>query len=85
MKNQKTVLVISPSLGIGGRERIAINTVRCLEGLGYRAVLVLLQRRDVEYPFSSGPGRSFGCGSSMTSASSILWERRPTSPTSCPD
>lgn len=52
MKNQKTVLVISPSLGIGGRERIAINTVRCLEGLGYRAVLVLLQRRDVEYPFS---------------------------------
>lgn len=52
MKDQETILVISPSLGIGGRERIAINTVRCLEGLGYRAVLVLLQRRDVEYPFS---------------------------------
>ena len=52
MADQKSILVISPSLGIGGRERIAINTVRCLEGLGYRAILVLLQRRDVEYPFS---------------------------------
>ena len=51
MKDQKTILVISPSLGIGGRERIAINTVRCLKSLGYRAILVVFQRRDVEYPF----------------------------------
>ncbi len=52
MKDQETILVISPSLGIGGRERIAINTVRCLENLGYRVILVLFQRRDIEYPFS---------------------------------
>ena len=52
MKDQETILVISPSLGIGGRERIAINTVHCFESLGYRTILVLLQHRDVEYSFS---------------------------------
>lgn len=46
-----TALVISPSLGIGGRERIAINTVRSFERLGYRAILVIFQQREVEYPF----------------------------------
>lgn len=46
-----TVLVISPSIGIGGREKIAINTVRSFESLGYRTVLVFFQRRDTEYPF----------------------------------
>ncbi len=52
MKDQRqTILVISPSLGIGGRERIAINTVKCFENLGYHAILVIFQNRDVEYPF----------------------------------
>lgn len=52
MKDQRqTIMVISPSLGIGGRERIAINTVKCFENLGYHAILVIFQNRDVEYPF----------------------------------
>ena len=52
MKDQRrTILVISPSLGIGGRERIAINTVKCFENLGYHVILVIFQNRDVEYPF----------------------------------
>ena len=46
-----TVLVISPSIGIGGREKIAINTVRSFERLGYHAILVIFQRCGVEYPF----------------------------------
>lgn len=49
--SRETVLVISPSLGIGGREKIAINTVRSFEGLGYHSVLVFFQRRNTEYPF----------------------------------
>lgn len=48
---RRTVLVISPSLGIGGREKIAINTVKCFENLGYHTILVIFQNRDVEYPF----------------------------------
>lgn len=52
MNDQKrTVFVVSPSLGIGGRERIAINTVKCFENLGYHAILVIFQNREVEYPF----------------------------------
>lgn len=46
-----TVLVISPSLGIGGREKIAINTVRSFENLGYHTILVFFQHRDTEYYF----------------------------------
>ena len=46
-----TVLIVSPSLGIGGRERIALNTVQAFEELGYHVILVVFQRRDAEYPF----------------------------------
>ena len=48
---RKTILVVSPSLGTGGREKIALNTVRCFEQLGYRAVLVVFRRCETEYPF----------------------------------
>lgn len=49
---QKKILVVVPSIGIGGRERIAINTVRCFENLGYRTILVIFQRRTPEYLFT---------------------------------
>ncbi len=49
--SKRTVLVICPSLGIGGRERIAINTVRSFEHLGYHCILVFFQHRETEYAF----------------------------------
>ena len=49
---RKTILVVSPSVAIGGREKIALNTVRCFEQLGYRAVLVVFRRCETEYPFN---------------------------------
>ena len=48
---RKTILVVSPSLAIGGREKIALNTIRCFDELGYRAVLVVFRRCETEYPF----------------------------------
>ena len=48
---RKTILVVSPSLAIGGREKIALNTIRCFDELGYRAVLVVFRRCEREYPF----------------------------------
>ena len=46
-----TVLVVCPSLGIGGREKIALITVQVLENLGYHVIFVVFQRRNVEYSF----------------------------------
>ena len=50
-ERKSTVLVIVPSLGIGGRERIAVNTVLAFERLGYHPILIIFQRRESEYPF----------------------------------
>lgn len=49
--DRKTILVVSPGIGIGGREKIALNTVRSFEELGYRAVLVVFRRCETEYAF----------------------------------
>ena len=49
--DRKTILVVSPGIGIGGRERIALNTVRSFEELGYRAVLVVFRKCETEYDY----------------------------------
>ena len=50
--SQKTVFIISPSLGIGGREKIAINTVTCFKNLNYHVILIVFQRRHEEYEYT---------------------------------
>ena len=49
--DRKVILVVSPGIGIGGREKIALNTVRSFEELGYRTVLVVFRRCETEYAF----------------------------------
>lgn len=49
----KKVLIVVPSLGIGGREKIALNMRECL-GAVYDVDIVIFQNRDNEY--------SAGCG-----------------------
>lgn len=44
----KTILLLVPSLGIGGQEKIAINTVQCLKD-EYYVKLVVFQKKEVEY------------------------------------
>ena len=44
----KTVLILVPCLGIGGQERIAINTANCLKN-DYNVKLVIFQKSDIEY------------------------------------
>lgn len=46
----KTVLLLVPSLAIGGQERIAINTALCLKDK-YNVKLVVFQKADVEYDY----------------------------------
>ncbi|MBE6596318.1 MAG: glycosyltransferase [Ruminococcaceae bacterium] len=46
----KTVLLLVPSLGIGGQEKIAINTVRCLEEK-YNVKMIIFQKKKVEYEY----------------------------------
>lgn len=44
----KKILLLVPSLGIGGQEKIAINTANCLKAK-YDVRLVVFQERDIEY------------------------------------
>ena len=46
----KKVLLLVPSLGIGGQEKIAINTVKCLKAK-YDVRLAVFQKRDIEYEY----------------------------------
>ena len=46
---KKRIMVLVPSIGIGGRERIALNTVDCLKKSGYEVFLVIFQNREKEY------------------------------------
>ena len=46
----KNILLVVPSLGIGGQERIAINTALCLKDK-YNVKLVVFQKADVEYDY----------------------------------
>ena len=48
MNKKKRLLVVVPSIGIGGRERIAISTADCLQEQ-YDTKLVIFQRKDNEY------------------------------------
>lgn len=45
---KRKLLVVAPSLGIGGQERIALNTVKCLQE-DMDVELVIFQRKDIEY------------------------------------
>lgn len=47
---KKRVMVLVPSIGIGGQERIALNTVECLKNRGYEVFPVVFQKREKEYP-----------------------------------
>ena len=44
----KNIVVLVPSLTIGGREKIALNTLKCLKD-SYNVFLVVFERKDVEY------------------------------------
>ena len=46
--NKKTVLLLVPSLGVGGQERIALNTAECLSE-HYDVRLAIFQKKDIEY------------------------------------
>lgn len=48
--SKKRILLVCPSLGIGGRERIAINTVEALRDL-YDVNLAVFMRKEKEYEF----------------------------------
>ncbi|MBR3508975.1 MAG: glycosyltransferase [Lachnospiraceae bacterium] len=50
VKSRKKILLVCPSLGIGGRERIAINTVEVLRDL-YDVKLAVFMRKEKEYVF----------------------------------
>ena len=45
---KKRIMVLVPSIGIGGRERIALNTVDCLKKSGYEVFFVIFQNREKE-------------------------------------
>ncbi len=44
----KNIVVLVPSVTIGGREKVAINTVKCLQE-DYNVFLVVFDRKDIEY------------------------------------
>ena len=46
----KRVLLLVPSLGIGGQEKIAINTANCLKKK-YDVSFVIFQKKDIEYEY----------------------------------
>ena len=51
-KDKETILLVCPSLTIGGRERVAVNTFQVLKDL-YDVRLVVFQRKTDEYATSA--------------------------------
>ena len=47
---KKRIMVLVPSIGIGGRERIALNTVDCLKKSGYEVFLVIFSKQGKRIP-----------------------------------
>lgn len=46
----KTILLIVPALGIGGQERIAVNTASCLKD-GYDVKIIVFEKKTMEYEY----------------------------------
>ena len=46
----KKILLVVPSLGIGGQEKIAINTAIALKG-EYDVKIVIFQKKEAEYDY----------------------------------
>ena len=46
MKNKETILLVVPSIGGGGRERIAVNTAECLRELFDVKVITFTEKKD---------------------------------------
>ena len=47
MSKMKKILILVPNLGIGGQEKIAINTAKCLKS-SYDVKIVIFEKRPIE-------------------------------------
>ena len=70
----KKILVVVPSLGIGGQERIAVNTARCLSN-EYCVELVVFQTREREYQ-TDVPVHNLNLPTQKNRLKKVVWQMR---------